>query len=43
MQFTNPLVLILIFAVAVSLVLQDSIGVLIILAIVVASGLLGLW
>ena len=42
-QFRNPLVLILLFAATVSVFLSDPIDALIILAIILASALLGFW
>jgi P-type Mg2+ transporter len=42
-QFKNPLMLLLLFATGLSFVLHDPVNALIILAIVLASGLLGFW
>ncbi len=42
-QFSSPIILILLFAAALSLVLQDATDSLIIMAIVLVSGLLGFW
>jgi len=42
-QFRNPIVILLVFATALSFFLHDAVNALIILAIVLASGLLGFW